>query len=189
MTSIPRRPKLKYQSCSCSPCLKTRCGTGPRELPEPAKSLFAPIAKTAGSISAWRTTDHRTLFPQMCPRMVLDLAIRTRACDSTTARTSRLDIQMPDLSGFDVIAKVGVEEMPAFVFVTAYNEFAVRAFEVEAVDYLCKPFDQDRVAASLERAMRRFRLRNDNTTSENELSASKDKTARWLSRIPIKEKS
>ena len=52
-----------------------------------------------------------------------------------------LDIQMPDLNGFDVIAKIGVEKMPAFVFVTAYSEFALRAFEVEAVDYLCKPFD------------------------------------------------
>jgi two-component system LytT family response regulator len=99
-----------------------------------------------------------------------------------------LDIQMPDLSGFDVIAEIGVEKMPAFVFVTAYNEYAVRAFEVEAADYLCKPFDRDRLAVSLERAMRRLQLRNTEAT-ENTLSALHDKTHRWLSRIPIKEKN
>jgi two-component system, LytTR family, response regulator len=99
-----------------------------------------------------------------------------------------LDIQMPDLSGFDLIAEIGVEKMPAFVFVTAYNEYAVRAFEVEAVDYLCKPFDRDRLSASLERAIRRFHLRNGNTSS-NGPSALHDNANRWLSRIPIKEKN
>ena len=99
-----------------------------------------------------------------------------------------LDIQMPDLNGFDVIAKIGVEKMPAFVFVTAYNEYAVRAFEVEAADYLCKPFDRDRLAASLERAIRRIHLRNGQSV-ENELGAVHGKNDPWLSRIPIKEKN
>ena len=99
-----------------------------------------------------------------------------------------LDIQMPDLSGFDVVAKVGVEEMPAFVFVTAYNEFAVRAFEVEAVDYLCKPFDQERLSAALERVIRRFHLRNGNS-AENGQRALPDTSNPWLSRISVKEKN
>jgi two-component system, LytTR family, response regulator len=99
-----------------------------------------------------------------------------------------LDIQMPDLSGFDLISEVGVEKMPAFVFVTAYSEFAVRAFEVEAVDYLCKPFDRDRLSASLERAIRRIDLRN-TTAAENGLGALQDKTGPWLSRIPVKERN
>jgi two-component system, LytTR family, response regulator len=99
-----------------------------------------------------------------------------------------LDIQMPDLSGFDLIAEIGVEKMPAFVFVTAYNEFAVRAFEVEAVDYLCKPFDQERLSAALERATRRFHLRNGNT-AENGQRALHDKSNPWLSRISVKEKN
>jgi two-component system, LytTR family, response regulator len=99
-----------------------------------------------------------------------------------------LDIQMPDLSGFDLIAEIGVEKMPAFVFVTAYNEFAVRAFEVEAVDYLCKPFDQERLSAALERVIRRFHLRNGNTT-ENELRMLHEKSNPWLSRISVKEKN
>jgi two-component system LytT family response regulator len=99
-----------------------------------------------------------------------------------------LDVQMPDLNGFDVIAKIGVEKMPAFVFVTAYSEFAVRAFEVEAVDYLCKPFDRERLSASLERAIRRLDLQNGKVTG-NGLGALRDESDRWLSRIPIKEKN
>jgi two-component system LytT family response regulator len=99
-----------------------------------------------------------------------------------------LDIQMPDLSGFDLIAEIGVEKMPAFVFVTAYSEFAIRAFEVEAVDYLCKPFDRERLSASLERAIRRLELQNAKATG-NGLGALRDQSDRWLSRIPIKEKN
>jgi two-component system LytT family response regulator len=63
-----------------------------------------------------------------------------------------LDIQMPELNGFDVLAVVGAEAVPAIIFVTAYDEFAVRAFEVRALDYLLKPFDDERFAAVLDRA-------------------------------------
>lgn len=69
-----------------------------------------------------------------------------------------LDIQMPDLDGFGVIAEVGIEAMPSVVFVTAFNEYAVRAFEVEAVDYLLKPYDAERFRAALERARARWEL-------------------------------
>jgi two-component system, LytTR family, response regulator len=99
-----------------------------------------------------------------------------------------LDIQMPDVSGFDLIAEIGADKMPAFVFVTAYSEFAVRAFEVEAVDYLCKPFDRERLSASLERAIRRLNLENAKT-AENGLGAFHDKPGAWLLRIPIKERN
>jgi len=99
-----------------------------------------------------------------------------------------LDIQMPDVSGFDLIAEIGVEKMPAFVFVTAYSEFAVRAFEVEAVDYLCKPFDRDRLSASLERAIRRLHLKNAAAAGDG-LDAFHDKPGAWLLRIPIKERN
>ncbi len=64
-----------------------------------------------------------------------------------------LDIQMPGMSGFEVIEAVGAEAMPAVVFVTAYDEFAVDAFAVQAVDYLLKPFSQERFARALDRAL------------------------------------
>ena len=62
-----------------------------------------------------------------------------------------LDIQMPDLDGFGVIAEVGVERMPAVVFVTAYDQYALRAFEVHAFDYLLKPFEGERFHGALSR--------------------------------------
>jgi len=67
-----------------------------------------------------------------------------------------LDIQMPRLDGFGVIAEVGTEAMPLVVFVTAYDEHAVRAFEVEALDYLLKPFAPSRFQGLLERLRRRI---------------------------------
>ena len=67
-----------------------------------------------------------------------------------------LDVQMPRLDGFGVIAAVGAAHMPAVVFVTAFEEFAVRAFEVSALDYLLKPLDGARFAESLARVRRRL---------------------------------
>jgi two-component system LytT family response regulator len=67
-----------------------------------------------------------------------------------------LDIQMPDLDGIRVIERVGVERMPPVVFVTAYNEYAIRAFELNAVDYLLKPYDATRFRQALDRARERL---------------------------------
>lgn len=65
-----------------------------------------------------------------------------------------LDVQMPEMDGFAVLAGLSPEETPAVVFVTAYDEHALRAFEVRALDYLLKPFSDDRFARALERARR-----------------------------------
>jgi len=70
-----------------------------------------------------------------------------------------LDIQMPRLDGFGVVQEVGVEAMPLVVFVTAYDEHALKAFEVNAVDYLLKPYDDLRFFAALDRAKRELRRR------------------------------
>jgi two-component system LytT family response regulator len=71
-----------------------------------------------------------------------------------------LDVQMPDSSGLDVVRRVGPERMPLVVFVTAYDEYAVKAFEMNAVDYLLKPFDEERLERSVERARERLALRD-----------------------------
>lgn len=63
-----------------------------------------------------------------------------------------LDVQMPSLNGFEVLNAVGMERMPVVIFVTAFDSFAVQAFEAQALDYLLKPFGEDRVAKALERA-------------------------------------
>ncbi len=69
-----------------------------------------------------------------------------------------LDIQMPGMTGLEVVSAVGAEHMPATIFVTAYDRHAIQAFEVAAVDYLVKPFDDERFAVALARARERIRL-------------------------------
>jgi two-component system LytT family response regulator len=68
-----------------------------------------------------------------------------------------LDVQMPELDGFGVLRAVGRERLPAVVFVTAYDSYALRAFDVHAVDYLLKPFTDERFREALERAKRLVR--------------------------------
>lgn len=63
-----------------------------------------------------------------------------------------LDVQMPELGGFEVLEKIPKERMPHVIFVTAYDQYAVRAFEVHALDYLLKPFDRERFQAAWQRA-------------------------------------
>lgn len=67
-----------------------------------------------------------------------------------------LDIQMPEVGGFDVVEAIGVARMPAVIFVTAYDEHALRAFDVHAVDYVLKPIDRHRFRTAVERARRRL---------------------------------
>jgi two-component system LytT family response regulator len=64
-----------------------------------------------------------------------------------------LDVQMPELDGFGVLSELSDEERPAVVFVTAFDKFALKAFEVHAVDYLLKPFDSERFQTALRRAL------------------------------------
>jgi two-component system, LytTR family, response regulator len=76
-----------------------------------------------------------------------------------------LDVQMPVLDGFGVLREIGAEQMPPVIFVTAYDEFAVRAFAAHALDYLVKPLEVARFAEALERVRERLR-----TASAVELS-------------------
>jgi len=71
-----------------------------------------------------------------------------------------LDIQMPKVNGFDVIEAVGPEQMPTVVFITAFDEYAVKAFKVNALDYLLKPLDPDQLAISLDRVRNEIDKRN-----------------------------
>ena len=63
-----------------------------------------------------------------------------------------LDVQMPELDGFEVVREVGVDRIPAVIFITAYDEHALRAFEAHALDYLMKPVNRDAFARSIARA-------------------------------------
>ena len=70
-----------------------------------------------------------------------------------------LDVQMPELDGFSVLEAVGLERLPEIVFTTAYEHYAIRAFELHAVDYLLKPFDQARFRDALKHAKERLHYR------------------------------
>jgi two-component system LytT family response regulator len=72
-----------------------------------------------------------------------------------------LDVQMPECDGFDVLEQLGKDLPPALVFVTAYDQYALRAFEAGALDYLLKPFDNARFGRALERAKERIALGKD----------------------------
>jgi two-component system LytT family response regulator len=97
-----------------------------------------------------------------------------------------LDVQMPELDGFSMIEQVGAERMPAFIFVTAFPEYAVRAFEIDAVDYLCKPFDRQRLSAAVQRARRHL---DPPAASAPRQPADAPADGAWYSRITVKEEA
>lgn len=70
-----------------------------------------------------------------------------------------LDIQMPGLNGFEVIEELGIKNIPPVVFVTAYDQYAINAFDVNAVDYLLKPFDKERFSKSFNRVTKEIKLK------------------------------
>jgi two-component system LytT family response regulator len=99
-----------------------------------------------------------------------------------------LDIQMPLLDGFGVIEAVGATNMPQVIFVTAYDEHALRAFDVHALDYLLKPIDAPRFVEALKRARARVQGRNLEAISEQLQSLIESLRAekRFLNRLSIK---
>ena len=113
-----------------------------------------------------------------------------------------LDIQMPGFSGLDVVERIGPDEMPMTIFVTAFDQHAVRAFDLAAVDYLVKPFDDDRFHAALERALRHLSLTDADlarrqlvtllqTDEAGDLTApppTPDEHRQWLERIRVESR-
>jgi two-component system LytT family response regulator len=96
---------------------------------------------------------------------------------------------MPKIGGFDVIETIGVKEMPTVIFVTAYDEFALRAFDVNAIDYLLKPFDEERLARAIARAKREIKREMSSSDIEEKLRKllKEVKTEpQYLRRIPVK---
>jgi two-component system LytT family response regulator len=106
-----------------------------------------------------------------------------------------LDIQMPEMDGFDVLARTGPEHIQAIIFVTAFDQYALKAFDVHALDYLLKPFDDERFAHALKRAKSQIEAREINRLSnrllalleqrESERKGSKDQKT-YLTRLMVK---
>ena len=97
-----------------------------------------------------------------------------------------LDIQMPKLDGFEVLELIG--DAGAVVYVTAYDNYAIRAFEVHAVDYLLKPFNASRFEAALRRAKERLSGKTPAPRlSASELAAAARPPAKYLDRVPVRD--
>jgi len=108
-----------------------------------------------------------------------------KLAEELTPDVMLLDVQMPKLSGFEVLELLG-NRSPAVIFVTAFDEFALRAFEVHAVDYLLKPVEPARLSAALERAAERFRTHTA-APPPRELAAAARPPGRPLERVLIRE--
>jgi two-component system LytT family response regulator len=127
---------------------------------EPAKKIRAvvvddePLART--NISVMLKHDPEIEIVRECGSGMEALAeIRKTKPDLVF-----LDVQMPECDGFDVLELLGTDLPPAIVFVTAYDQYALRAFEAGALDYLLKPFDNDRFDRALGRAKERIASRD-----------------------------
>lgn len=97
-----------------------------------------------------------------------------------------LDIQLPEFDGFDVIRAIGKNDMPVTIFVTAYDRYALQAFEAHALDYLLKPFSEDRFRDSLLRARRTLGLDRHNPARQlTQLLEEVGKRKDYAERIPV----
>jgi two-component system LytT family response regulator len=108
-----------------------------------------------------------------------------------------LDVQMPGLDGLDVVDTIGPDEMPATIFTTAFNHYAIDAFDRAAVDYLLKPFDDDRFSQAFRRARKAIELKEVDRMAkrlrsllqEEEVADAKQPAAReYLDRIPVESR-
>ena len=112
------------------------------------------------------------------------VAEAVEAIRSTRIDLVLLDVQLPDGTGFDVVREVGPQGMPAVVFVTAYDKYAIEAFEVNAVDYLLKPFDESRLRESIDRV--RHRLAQPSTLVRQLEGLIEAHESPWLRRLVVR---
>jgi len=110
------------------------------------------------------------------------------AIRSLTPDLVLLDVQMPEMDGFDVVQALGADDVPVCIFVTAFDRYALRAFDVHALDYLLKPIDGPRLQRAIARARTRIAERHGARLDPNVLSLLNDLSAgrRFLTRFPVR---
>jgi two-component system LytT family response regulator len=100
-----------------------------------------------------------------------------------------LDIQMPEMDGFEVVRQIGTEPIPAWIFVTAYDRYALRAFDINALDYLLKPVGRGRFERALVRAKERLAERSHRDLHTRIIAALEQvkRQDEYLDRLPVAE--
>ena len=96
-----------------------------------------------------------------------------------------LDVQMPERDGFGVVAALNQDALPAIVFVTAFDRYALQAFDVHAIDYLLKPYTADRFRTAVQRAKERIHSRSVDASLASFAQTLRERP-RYLSRVPVK---
>ncbi len=144
----------------------------------PARSFLAALLRDFEDVTLVGEADSGTEAVELIEREHPDLAL--------------LDLQMPELDGLGVVRLLKKNRMPLVAFVTAYDEYAVRAFELNAIDYLLKPVERARLRETLQRAMERLE-QSESLASEIERvrTVAKDyeaTTQPYLERIPIRRR-
>jgi two-component system, LytTR family, response regulator len=97
-----------------------------------------------------------------------------------------LDVQMPDIDGFEVLRTLPRESLPKVIFLTAYEHHAVRAFEVNALDYLLKPIDDERFEAAIERARKATQSDSKLEAADRILRLLRQESPNYVSRFPVR---
>jgi two-component system LytT family response regulator len=115
-------------------------------------------------------------------------AVRRAARAGAPTEVLFLDVQMPEVDGFDLLEAVGIEHAPVVIFATAYSEHALRAFEVHALDYLLKPVTDERFAHALARGKELVRLRRAGNAADPRLAALLRERSRLTRRILVRER-
>jgi two-component system LytT family response regulator len=101
-----------------------------------------------------------------------------RLCETIRPDVMLLDIHMPEMDGFEIVERVSVTHLPIVIFVTAYDRYALKAFETHAVDYLLKPFTESRFQAAIDRARREVSKAGDHETHQRLIALLDDRRKR-----------
>lgn len=145
----------------------------------PARSLLRALLGNFPDVNVVGEAENGSEAVELIERTHPDLAL--------------LDLQMPEVDGLGVVRLLRKDRMPLVAFVTAYDQYAVRAFELNAVDYLLKPVDPARLRETLNRAQERLEQSEDRTSSTDAVRAaadaieSRENTA--IARIPVRKRN
>lgn len=115
-----------------------------------------------------------------------DGASAVQAIETSTPDLVLLDIQMPELDGFDVVQALDMRELPAIIFVSAFAQYAVRAFQVHALDYVLKPVESDRLGDALAHARARIADRRSSRVGLPSLLRDLRRDRPYLARVPVR---